>query len=308
MILVHAGDKEVEVPNGIHLHGLKFHVEIVNVGGLTIELMTGTFSEKDRLDVKSWVTLVLQKVGGLRHHPVRNAKVSVFLTRFKKRMQSHRLPLGQFEVNSGYCYAFNEIVIYREEDWRKVFIHETFHLFGFDELAKGDLSHLFPIPSMVDVKEVFCETNARILYCKWLNLPLQKEVAFSTSQMVKVLKHYGLTFKNVVLRSNLNKFVERSNVFAYYVVPAILLNDVDNFNAASAALFSGEAVDLVALIRSAMLKMRPKVAPAETAPQNFSLKMVGGNYIQKHKWKRAFTATRSSYTKRRSRRSRLRVS
>ena len=44
-------------------------------------------------------------------------------------------PLVQSHVNSGYTYTCkenNEIVIYREEEWLKVLIHESFHAYGLD--------------------------------------------------------------------------------------------------------------------------------------------------------------------------------
>ena len=62
--------------------------------------------------------------------------IYLFFTPFKKILPSRNTEiLGAEHVNTGFSYQCSpngEIIIYREEEWMKVFIHETFHAFGFD--------------------------------------------------------------------------------------------------------------------------------------------------------------------------------
>ena len=57
-------------------------------------------------------------------------------------------------VNTAFAYQCSpegEIVIYREEEWMKVFIHETFHSFGLDlnqqsvQILKSKIKNLFDV-------------------------------------------------------------------------------------------------------------------------------------------------------------------
>lgn len=62
--------------------------------------------------------------------------ITVFLTPYKKEINySKPFILGPSHANSGFCYGCisrGEIVIYREEEFVKVIIHELLHNFGID--------------------------------------------------------------------------------------------------------------------------------------------------------------------------------
>lgn len=295
--------EEYQLPKGIDLRGLTMKSERLKVGDIFVELKTGTFFEGDHAEIIRWVSLVLKGVGSLKTHSLRRARISIFLTKYQKRLNLPAETLGEYQVNSGYAYKFESIVIYREEDWKKVFIHESIHFFGFDLAADGFVGDQFPIPTPVDLKEVFCETNARILYCRWAKRNLQEEVRFSLLQMVKVLNHFGLTYADVVHRRHLDKFKETSNVFAYYVVTAMMMSDVKKFWRFSTALLKGGNVDFPNFIRAAAAKLHGSASlkRAEEAFRQSStptLKMIGGNCLSQNKWRGKFTATGSSCTRR----------
>ena len=59
-----------------------------------------------------------------------------YLTPFKKMLPNNQLTtLNTEHVNTAYtsgCRENTELVIFRKEEWFKVFIHETFHNFGLD--------------------------------------------------------------------------------------------------------------------------------------------------------------------------------
>jgi hypothetical protein len=305
-------EADYDIPVGIRFNGLKGEREIFFLGDLRIQLTTGTSRYGEQhVDVKRWVSDVIRRLrpkGGCFH-----ADITVVLTNHKKQLNAPSSALGPFEVNTGYGQACTQIVIFRKEDWQKVFIHECFHLFGLDELAVGSVNDLFPIPTQIDLMEVFSETCARILYCRWTRGNLEKEVDFSCLQMVKVLNHFGLRFQDVALRKRMKRFKETSNVFAYYVVTAILMNDATRFMSVAKKLFEGSPANLHACIAAAVDKMTGserliRAEAAFSATPSKSLKMMGGEFLRRYKWNRTSTVTGSSSMKPRWRRLKSRAS
>lgn len=184
-------------------------------------------------------------------------KVFCFLTPFKKV-----LPSNQFNVISAdncnsavttSCVRDGEILIYREEEFIKVFIHETFHLLGLDfsglptATLNKRLRTLFPIKSQYNAFESYSEFWASImnaLFCAYNLLDkeddekqfllysdfcIQFEQIFSLFQCVKVLDFMGMRYSNLYETDNVSRsvrkylFKEKTNVFAYYVMKANLL-------------------------------------------------------------------------------------
>jgi hypothetical protein len=189
--------------------------------------------------------------------------IFIFLTDAEKKLPNNNIQiLDKENVNTGFttmCGPSSEIVIYRKEEWFKVFIHETIHNFGFDfSMANNSEIHkkiydLFPINSDFKLFESYCEAWARIinacicsysilnnknnmdtfiLYCDFL---LQIERVFSLYQTNKILEYNGINYENLykndhiseVSRKNLYK--EHTSVFSYYIITSILLNDYGKF-------------------------------------------------------------------------------
>lgn len=142
---------------------------------------------------------------------------------------------GQSHVNTGYSSS-DGIVVYRKEEWFKVFIHECFHFFKLDHMlfdpsySKRILT-LFPaVISEVNIYESYCETWARVLNCCMIaeinhsdvNRYLNHEKKYSRRHMVNVLHKMGITFDQLFNSSYV--FKEETNVLAYVVIGAILMN------------------------------------------------------------------------------------
>jgi len=118
--------------------------------------------------------------------------------------------------------------VYREEEWCKVLIHECFHFFGFDKGASGSVADLFPVSVPIDLHETFCEVWARILNCALsgrVAACLERERKWACFQAVKVLDYMGLRYDDLLQRRRLNLYKENTNVFAYIILGAILLQD-----------------------------------------------------------------------------------
>ena len=93
--------------------------------------------------------------------------VYFYFTSLTKNLPSSNIDILQEEhVNTAFtstCTNHSEIVIYRKEEWLKVFIHETFHNFGLDfcdmNCFKGNkyILDLFPVDSEVKLYESYTE-------------------------------------------------------------------------------------------------------------------------------------------------------
>jgi hypothetical protein len=104
--------------------------------------------------------------------------IYIYMTHFKKRFPTQQgLPLDAEHANTGmsyHCTRDNDIVVYREEEWFKVLIHESFHAFGLsfiesdmprgvDAAMQAMLQKMYAISHPVRIYETYCEIWARIL-------------------------------------------------------------------------------------------------------------------------------------------------
>jgi hypothetical protein len=190
-------------------------------------------------------------------------KVYFYFTSAQKQIPTSPLDiLNDNNVNTAFtttCPTDSEIVIFRKEEWFKVFIHETFHNFGLDFSnmntfnCNKELLSIFPIDSEINLYESYVEFWAEIMnnvFCSYFHCNDQNdfnefiynseifisyEVSFSFFQMVKVLDYMGLRYidlyskneKSANLRDTLYK--EDTSVFSYFVVKTILLNNFQGF-------------------------------------------------------------------------------
>jgi hypothetical protein len=155
-------------------------------------------------------------------------RIAILLSDHKKVLPLPPTVLDPTTINTGYARRCGNIVVYREEEWRKVFIHECFHFFEFDAGITESIDTLFRLPVKVDLRETFCEVWARILNCVFtsaLEPCLKRERAWGCFQVVKVLDYMGLSYNDLLRGIHLDRYQEHTNVFAYIVLGAILMQD-----------------------------------------------------------------------------------
>ena len=208
----------------------------------------------------------------LKSKCVESLDLYIYLTPFKKELPENKSEvIGPVNANTGYTYRCekkNEIVIYREEEWFKVLIHETMHTFGNDfntEDGVDDttatmtyMKNLFSLPQGVNIQlsETYSEIWARIMnvafqtyfknppslesrtakqFKKNFEFYLHLEGIFSLYQCIKILDFMGVNYQHLVSDSEHSKnmmrsfYRENTHVFAYYVLTSILLNNRDDF-------------------------------------------------------------------------------
>ncbi len=189
--------------------------------------------------------------------------VYVYMTTATKRLPATGATvLSEIHANTAYTFACDgdagssrkqEIIIYRKEEFFKVFIHETFHALGLDFSAldpRGEniracnatIEQEFPAirgKSKINAFEAYAEFWAEImnvaiccyelvpakLYNKYISLYIKLECAHSMTQMEKVLSHMGLRYSDLFIRATTPApaYQEKTNIFAYYVLKCILL-------------------------------------------------------------------------------------
>jgi len=166
-------------------------------------------------------------------------EAEIFLTPCRKALPSMAgRVLGENEINTGYAKAFEKLVVYREEEWCKVFIHETCHYLELDAAfphafrldSVPDLA-AFRIPTAISLAEVFCEVWARTLNCyavarqskKPVEGLLEAERQHAVNTMVQILAYMGLTYADL-FTEKAARYQEDTNVFSYIVLGAIVLH------------------------------------------------------------------------------------
>ena len=155
----------------------------------------------------------------------------ILLTSAKKFYPKSKV-FGPSNVNTG--YSSDKIVVYRKEEWFKVFIHECFHFFHFEKVLfepslTSRILELFPVDSNVNLYESYCEVWARTLNCCMISvckpIPLETllyhEKKYAVRHMVNVLHHMDLTYDKIQKPCH---YKEETNVLAYVVLTAILMH------------------------------------------------------------------------------------
>ena len=217
-----------------------------------------------------------------KYSPVNCAKnlhIYLYLTDLKKVLPAIDASIiGWEHANTAFTYScreeyisshnenndnkdISEIIIFRKEEWFKVFIHETIHCMGLDfshmdtGFSNSKINSLFNINVDVKLFESYTESLAEIVntiffvYYSVINNKnvenmdfiyekieenMKYEILFSLFQCVKILDHYGLSYKNIYDNTNENhelckKYSEKSPIFAYYVLKPILLFYINDF-------------------------------------------------------------------------------
>ena len=150
-----------------------------------------------------------------------------------------------------------QIIIFRQEEWFKVFIHETFHNYGFDFSNASDelirqattftAKKLYPVRSEVNLYEAYTECWARIItivfscvygrapesdakYAACLNSRFSEEIGFSFFQAGKVLEYMEIpSYEHLIRGQAAEIYSEKTSVLAYYIITLVLFSNYSAF-------------------------------------------------------------------------------
>ncbi len=194
---------------------------------------------------------------------VETINIYLYFTSLLKQLPTSNIHvLDENNVNTAFtttCPVDSEIVVFRKEEWFKVFIHETFHNFGLDFSGMNNVSvnrcilDIFSVNSQVNAYEAYTEFWAEIinaLFCSFFELKDKTDIneflsssefyinferTYSFFQMVKTLQFMGLTYRELYSKTELakvhreNLYKENTNVLSYYILKTIMLNNFQGF-------------------------------------------------------------------------------
>ena len=217
-------------PNVIvkHINKTKFHEYIFKIHKQNYRFMIKLYSETS-IHIKEYIKKIktiiilfirckpsLQKVYN---------NITIYLTDFEKTKEN---------MNTGFTYG-NNIVLYRKEEWFKVFIHECIHLFDFDFHSHKNYSKMkryFPIQSQFLLFETYTEFWARIINISWLSRNksfrifehrfhkyFKREQLYSCVMTNKFLNEQHLTYRDLIQHNN---YKEKNNIFCYVILTSLL--------------------------------------------------------------------------------------
>ena len=182
--------------------------------------------------------------------------INLYLTDQTKTLPRFGSVIGRSNVNTAYttpCAESTDICIFREEEWFKVFIHESFHCLGLDfsgmqnTNADALIGAIFKINADIRLFETYCETWAEIIHSMFLTFfstklkdnydimmskldrILETEARFSLFQCVKVLDFNNMKYTDMFMESKRRMYREDTHVLSYYIIKALLLFNKNAF-------------------------------------------------------------------------------
>ena len=180
-----------------------------------------------------------EAVGSKKHFDI-----TFYLTSFEKNKPTNSI--DPEHINSGYCKSNGEVVIFRKEEWFKVFIHECFHLFCLDfNEVEIDFKKLFSVLFFIKSDFLFFEslvefwartiniavvsffTKKNISYEEFellMEVNLSIEQIYSIIQMKHMLSGLNVSYEDMITKDKPCIYNETTNAFCYYVLPAIFLS------------------------------------------------------------------------------------
>jgi len=192
-----------------------------------------------------------------------DVNIYLYLTYHSKFLPNNsRKKIDQLCANTAFttgCISEQtNIHIYREEEWFKVFIHETFHNLGLDfidlntEQANKEILNLFPV-SVTDLRiyETYSELWAEIMnslfivflsdppkkkgrlpLVKWISMIeriIETEMDFTMFQVKKILNHSKLKYTDLFIPEKAVTYKEDTQIFAYYILKSIWMIHLNLF-------------------------------------------------------------------------------
>lgn len=172
--------------------------------------------------------------------------------------QKKKSVISSEHVNTAFttsCPEDGYIIIYRFEEFFKVFIHETFHSFGLDfsnmnnSVCHSNILSLFGITSEVNLYEAYTEFWAEIINVVYflvvekelennkkeviyfINKYINIEIRNSMFQVVKILDFMSLDYKSLISNHPTlkEKYNEKTNVLSYFIIKLVFLYNYPQF-------------------------------------------------------------------------------
>ena len=186
----------------------------------------------DKLLLKKYLTELIKlfyEIDGIRK--LKQINILYYPLKDKKFIPKKGEPIDVGNVNSGYCYInSNEtetnIVIYRQEEFHKVLLHELIHLYDiipFDINYDNYINTKYKLTNHINTNEALVELNALIFNCIIIHKLTNSNLDDLLSKEV-----YWCKYLSNKLKKHLNPWKENSNAFAYYILKYELFKNIYN--------------------------------------------------------------------------------
>jgi len=251
-------DKTVYL-NEMQINGKTINIHLICKENKTIKCINSVTKK-----IFLWLSIALQ------YSPKKcsqNLDIYLYFTDLEKSLPKRGEIIKEINANTAFttfCKPSTEITIFREEEWFKVFIHESFHCLGLDfsefdnNGTNKKILSIFPVSSDVRIFETYCEMWAEILNVMFMVFfstkikpssndsiidkmihktedCMNQERIFSLFQCVKVLEFYGMDYCDLYEKnekshiSRLYRYKENTQVLSYYILKSIYMFYVHDF-------------------------------------------------------------------------------
>jgi hypothetical protein len=179
----------------------------------------------------------------------------LYLTPLLKELPKKKsILLDKCHINTAFTYSCPgnaEIVVYRKEEWMKVFIHETFHTFGLDFSSMSQATtpsfiynhfHIQIDPCLYESYTEFWGEIIHMLFVSYSFHSQKKDLFIQTFynilnieinhtllQVNKIFHHMNVHYLHFLNKSFSIQYKENTPVFSYYVIKSILLFHFNEF-------------------------------------------------------------------------------
>lgn len=260
-----------KIENTLHVHkNYQFKIGKRNVSITFYTDSDRHFSKKIWEQCIQKIYIWLYVAGQIASHACSpNLKIFIYLNNVPKKMPNNSEEISRNNANTAFttsCTETTEIHLYREEEWYKVFIHETFHSLGMDfstmdsSLYSNQVKELYGLNNAVgDIRlyESYSEICAEFVHtCMFTHFEMIKsgasakhlgdfdeklrhnlsyEITFSMIQCTKLLNHYQLHANDICIdseasRKNMNeKYREGTSLFSYFIVKSVFIFYINDF-------------------------------------------------------------------------------
>jgi hypothetical protein len=231
----------------------------------TIKIYISTENNEDTENINKYFYLVIIWLHIVINHYASSICMSqplsiyIMLSDLKKLLPSgecleDQCVIKNTSVNTGYSSSCRHIVIYRKEEWLKVFIHETIHNFNLDfsscyQYQEANIKKIFGINNdrlYTRLYEAYTESLARMIKALFVtyeqfssstinaddfvkkahdNITLEQINAYF--QVAKIIKYQKLSLnKNM---SNFGEYREDTANLSYYFMVCIIYSDFQDY-------------------------------------------------------------------------------
>ena len=236
----------------------------ITINNININIYVLHFDNKKRLKDIEKILNLLSLLLSYSNLKIKNLNIYLYLTKTLKVLPKNNIKiLDKNSCNSGVsisCSVNGEVLVFRQEEWFKVLIHELFHCLCLDFVnmrqqnnkLNKKIKELFNINISCELSETYNEVWATILnscfnsfyllddkndmntFILYTELSIKLEKIFSIYQCVKILDFMDLNYKLLFSKKNKNDiskilYKEKTNVFCYYILKSLLLYFSNDF-------------------------------------------------------------------------------